>query len=408
MLTGLKMNCSTTVNEIFRDYSSSYLQAYPQTSLLERKVLRSIEICRTEALGGRIEECDCCSHKIILYNSCRNRHCPQCQSMKKEKWILERKNEVLPFTYFHIVFTLPDSLNPVVIRNKKVIYNLMFRVCKETLLSVSSDEKYFGADIGFFSILHTWGQKLNLHPHLHCVVPGGGYSDKRKKWIYAPDNYFVPVEVLKKRFRSLFLQGLKKLYREKQLYLQGTQFYSGKKFQAMIDSLFTTNWVVYLKESFQGKESVIEYLARYTHRIAISNHRIVESKSGVVKFKYRDYADDNREKTMELPAESFMHRFLMHVLPHRFVRIRYFGLLAHRNKKRAIQACLEFYNMRKQKKDIPLTWREMYAKVTGKNLSTCPECRKGKLVIKEIIEPVRYRAPPEIANTRNYLSTQMQ
>lgn len=175
------MNCSTTVNEIFRAYSNSYLQTYPKASLQERKVLRSIEICRTEALGGRIEECDYCGYKIILYNSCRNRHCPQCQSMKKEKWILERKNEVLPFTYFHIVFTLPDTLNPIVIRNKKIIYNLMFRICKETLLSVSIDEKYFGADIGFFSILHTWGQKLNLHPHLHCVVPGGGYSKKKKE-----------------------------------------------------------------------------------------------------------------------------------------------------------------------------------------------------------------------------------
>lgn len=402
------MNCSTTVNEIFRAYSNSYLQTYPKASLQERKVLRSIEICRTEALGGRIEECDYCGHKIILYNSCRNRHCPQCQSMKKEKWILERKNEVLPFTYFHIVFTLPDTLNPIVIRNKKIIYNLMFRICKETLLSVSIDEKYFGADIGFFSILHTWGQKLNLHPHLHCVVPGGGYSKKKKKWVFAPDNYFVPVEVLKKRFRSLFLQGLKELRREEKLYLQGTPFADSGKFQGMIDSLFSTNWVVYLKESFQGRESVIEYLARYTHRIAISNNRIIGLKDGIVKFKYRDYSDGNREKIMELPALSFVNKFLKHVLPHRFVRIRYFGLLSHRNKKRAINECLKFYNIRKQKKDIPLTWREMYSKVTGKNISSCPGCRKGKLVVKEILEPVRYRAPPEISGTCNYSSTSAQ
>lgn len=408
MLTGSKMNCSTTVNEIFRAYSNSYLQTYPKASLQERKVLRSIEICRTEALGGRIEECDYCGHKIILYNSCRNRHCPQCQSMKKEKWILERKNEVLPFTYFHIVFTLPDTLNPIVIRNKKIIYNLMFRICKETLLSVSIDEKYFGADIGFFSILHTWGQKLNLHPHLHCVVPGGGYSKKKKKWVFAPDNYFVPVEVLKKRFRSLFLQGLKELRREEKLYLQGTPFADSGKFQGMIDSLFSTNWVVYLKESFQGRESVIEYLARYTHRIAISNNRIIGLKDGIVKFKYRDYSDGNREKIMELPALSFVNKFLKHVLPHRFVRIRYFGLLSHRNKKRAINECLKFYNIRKQKKDIPLTWREMYSKVTGKNISSCPGCRKGKLVVKEILEPVRYRAPPEISGTCNYSSTSAQ
>ena len=266
MLRDLKMSRAATINDIFREHSGTYIKKHPQTSLHKRKVISSIQNCRTEVLGGRVEECDSCGHSVVLYNSCRNRHCPQCQSMKKEKWIIERKNEVLPFTYFHIVFTLPDSLNPIVVRNKRAVYNLMFDVCRETLLSVSADEKYFGADIGFFSILHTWGQKLNLHPHLHCVVPGGGYSEKKQKWIYAPNNYFVPVEVLKRRYRSLFLQGLKKLYREKNLYFHGTEYTDDEKFQKMIDSLFAAQWVVYLKESFQGRESVIEYLARYTHR----------------------------------------------------------------------------------------------------------------------------------------------
>jgi len=315
--------------------------------------------------------------------------------MKKEKWILERKNEVLPFTYFHIVFTIPDTLNSLVIRNKRTIYNLMFDVCRRTLLSVSGDEKYFGADIGFFSILHTWGQKLNLHPHLHCVVPGGGYSEKKQKWIRAPNNYFVPVQVLKLRFRSLFLQRLKELYRENELYLQGTQFTDAKEFQGMIEALFSADWVVYLKESFQGKESVIEYLARYTHRIAISNHRIVDVKDNIVRFRYRDYKDENREKIMELPAESFIHRFMMHVVPRRFVRIRYFGLLSHRNKKKAIEACREFYEIVKNNEMIPRSWCEIYLKVTGKNISCCPACKTGRLVLKEVLEPVRYRSPPE-------------
>ncbi len=389
------MPCTATVNEIFRRHGQSYLLNHPQISLHERKVMRSIQICRTEALGGRVEECEHCGHKVVLYNSCRNRHCPQCQSMKKERWILERKNEVLPFTYFHIVFTLPDSLNPIAIRNKKAIYTLMFDVCRRTLLSVSSDEKYFGADIGFFSILHTWGQKLNHHPHLHCVVPGGGYSIKKQKWIHAPNNYFVPVQVLKMRFRSLFLQELKELYKDEKLFLQNTQFIRKNNFQTMIDSLFAADWVVYLKESFQGKESVIEYLARYTHSIAISNHRIVDAKDGMVKFRYRDYADGNREKIMELAGESFINRFMMHVVPKRFVRIRYFGLLSHRNKKKAIEACRDFHGIEKKHETVPHTWCEIYLRVTGRNLSCCPVCKTGKLAVKEILEPVRYRAPPE-------------
>jgi len=394
MRRDLRMSPSTTINDIFRECGGSYLKKHPEVSLHKRKVISSIQNCRTETLGGREEECNCCGHRVVFYNSCRNRHCPQCQSMKKEKWILERKSEVLPFTYFHIVFTLPDSLNPIVLRNKRAVYNLMFDVCRETLLSVSSDEKYFGADIGFFSILHTWGQKLNLHPHLHCVVPGGGYSEKKQKWIYAPNNYFVPVEVLKRRYRSLFLQGLKAIYRDEKLYLQGTEFTDAEKFQGLIDSLFAAEWVVYLKESFQGRESVIEYLAKYTHRIAISNHRIVEFKEGNVKFSYRDYADENRKKIMEISAESFISRFMMHVVPRRFVRIRYYGILSHRNKKRAVEACREFFEIVKKNEKIPDTWIEIYLCVTGKNISCCPVCKKGVMRVKEIISPLRYRAPP--------------
>ena len=383
-----------TVNDIVRFHGDAYLRAHPRTPLHERKVLRSLAVCRTEHLGGRITTCAACGHKVILYNSCRNRHCPQCQAMKKEKWILERKNEVLPFTYFHIVFTLPDTLIPIALRNKRAIYKLLFDSCRETLLSVSADEKYFGAAIGFFAILHTWGQKMNLHPHLHCVVPGGGYSPAKEMWIHAPHNYFVPVKVLKMRFRSLLLTGLKNLYREKKLYLTGTPYDNPAVFQSMVDTLFAAEWVVYLKESFQGKESVIHYLARYTHRIAISNHRIRAVTGDTVAFTYRDYKDENREKVMELPATAFLHRFLLHTVPRRFVRIRYYGILSHRNKKKAILACREFHGFDDIIVPAPASWQEVYAHVTGKDVSCCPVCKSGRLVVTEFLDPIRYRAPP--------------
>lgn len=383
-----------TVNDVVRLHGDAYLRAYPRTPLQERKVLRSLAICRTEHLGGRIETCINCGHRVILYNSCRNRHCPQCQAMKKEKWILERKSEVLPFTYFHIVFTLPDTLIPLVPRNKRTIYNLLFGSCRKTLLSVSADEKYFGAAIGFFAILHTWGQKMNLHPHLHCVLPGGGYSASKQTWIHAPRNYFVPVKVLKMRFRSLFLTGLKNLYHDEKLHLTGTPYENPAVFQSMVDALFAAEWVVYLKESFQGKESVIHYLARYTHRIAISNYRVRSVSDDTVSFTYRDYKDSNREKIMELPATSFLHRFLLHTVPMKFVRIRYYGMLSHRNKKKAILACREFYGITAITVPVPASWQEVYAHVTGKNISCCPVCKSGRLVVTEVLEPLRYRAPP--------------
>jgi len=388
------MSSSITVNDIFRRYGPTYRQLHPNLSIPERKAMRAIEICRTEVLGGRVEECDCCGHKVILYNSCRNRHCPQCQFMKKEQWILDRKNEVLPFTYFHVVFTLPDELNQIVIKNRRLIYNLMFEKCREARLSVSIDKTYFGARIGFFVILHTWGQKLNQHNHLHCVVPGGGYSETKKKWIQAPDNFLVPVQVLKMRFRSLFLKELKNMYSKNLLYLHGTKFANRITFQRLIDNLFKKEWVVYLKESFRNRESVIEYLARYTHRIAISNHRIISLNNDIVTFKYRDYKDDNKEKFMDLDAFSFIQRFMMHIVPKRFVRIRYFGLLAHRNKKKAIEACREFYHIAEKTETANLKWHEMYMKVTGKKVSSCPACKNGTLMLKEYIPANCYRPPP--------------
>lgn len=384
-----------TVNQIFMQNGAAYREKHPQMSYFEKKVMRSIEICRTEELGGRVEVCDRCGHTINLYNSCRNRHCPQCQNIKKEKWILDRKKEVLPFTYFHIVFTLPDALNQIVFKNKRLVFNLMFHACSETLLSVSADEKYFGVNIGFFAILHTWGQKLNLHPHLHCVVPGGGYSHSKAQWINAANGFLLPVQVLKMRFRGLFLKGIKSMRAAGVLCLAGTQYENPIVFQKLIDSLFSTDWVVYLKESFQTSESVIEYLARYTHKIAISNQRIISADNGTVSFIYRDYKDKNKEKITSMDVYSFMRRFMLHVVPYRFVRIRYYGILSHRNKRKAISECRDFYNIEKQSDLRSPDWRDVFLIKTGRDCSICPVCKTGRLIMKELIPILRYRAPPD-------------
>ena len=367
----------TTLNSIFSEYGSAYIKEH-NPDFYSQKVIRAISDCRTEALGGHIQKCDSCGHEIILYNSCRNRHCPQCQFIKKEQWVEKKKSDVLPFQYFHTVFTIPEELNPIVVRNKELVYKLMFDATKETLLTIAEDDKYFGAKIGFFSILHTWGQKLNLHPHIHTVVPGGGFIESKKKWISAPANYLVPVKVVMPRFRSIFLTKLKQLRNEKKLNLKNTDFDSVKGFQGLINKLFEKDWVVYIKESFKNSDSVIEYLSKYTHRIAISNYRIVSCADGIVSFKYRDYVDDNKEKVMKLPVLKFIKRFITHIVPKRFVRIRYYGLLSNSTAKNRINDCREYYNLEK-KKYQKNTWHELYALISGNDPNLCSCCSNGNL-----------------------------
>jgi len=371
-----------TINDIFREFGKEYIKNRKLT-VRAHKVIHDIQVCRTKALGGRTDRCDNCGHITIYYNSCRNRHCPQCQFMKKEEWILAKERDVFPFQYFHAVFTLPDILNPFIIRNKKILYNLLFQTVKKTLLSVSREEKYFGAKIGFFSILHTWGQKLNLHPHIHCVIPGGGYSEKKKNWIRCSKDYLLPIKVLKRRFRSLFLTSLKKMYEE--LYLSGTIYEKRCNFQKLINKLFSCEWVCYIKESFKSNKSVIRYLAKYTHRIAISNHRIIAVRDRTVTFAYKDYADNNKKKELTIDVLKFMNRFLLHVVPYRFVRIRYYGLLAHRNKKKELESCREYYSV---EPDTPsskknMSWQDIYLEITGIDISVCPVCKKGQMILVE-------------------------
>jgi len=386
---------SKTVNGIVARYRDDYRKKYKVTDH-EEKVLRHIAMCRTEALGAREQTCDKCGYKLTLYNSCRDRNCPQCQSMKKEKWILDKKTEVLPFRYFHVVFTLPDKLNPIVVRNKRIVYDLLFEKVKETLLSVATEKKYFGARIGFFAILHTWGQRLNLHPHLHCVVPGGGFDQRQKKWKKSSSGYLLPEEVLKKRFRSLFLVALKEKYKNSELFVTGSKFENPDAFQSLIDELFKTEWVVYLKESFNDESSVIEYLGRYTHRIAISNYRIIKLKNDEVYFTYKDYKENNKRKVMKLHAVDFIRRFCLHIVPRRYVRIRYFGLLAHRNKKRTLSDCREFYEVKIPYEKKEYSWAYILLRVTGIDPFKCPKCKVGRL-IEENPRSVQFRAPPPVA-----------
>lgn len=397
-VTGLRMS-KPTINDIFRENGDQYRKQYPKTPLPQLKVMRSIEICRTDEIGSRIERCDNCHHTVILNNSCRNRHCPQCQNTKKEEWIAQRKQEVLPVTYFHIVFTVPDILNEIIWKNKKYMFDLMFKVSKETLLSIAAEEKYFGADIGFFSILHTWGQKLNKHPHLHCVFPGGGFRKKDGTWRHVPNNYFAPFNVIKARYKMLFLEKLKELNRSGDLYLAGTRYEASGSIQKLIDTLYAKEWVVYLKESFNNSATVIEYLARYTHKIAISNYRIVSADTDSVVFSYRDYKDENKQKTVRMATFEFMRNFLHHTVPYRYVRIRYFGIFSHRNRRASLALCRTLYGMLEG--NNVTDWRDILKRKTGIDYSLCPECGKGRLSVEKII-PGRYRDPPDVLCCQDY------
>jgi hypothetical protein len=305
------------------------------------KVLRAIARCRTAALGGHLDECTRCGHRAISYNSCRNRHCPKCQTSARERWIAARRRELLPTRYVHVVFTLPRELAPLVLQNRKVVYDLLFRTTAETLLEVARDPKHLGAEIGFFSVLHTWNQKLGLHPHVHCVVPAGGLSPDRKRWIKPRYAFFLPVKVLSRVFRGKFVAALQRAFSEERLRFQGslTPLAQPKTFAAWLRPLFRKDWVVYSKRPFGGPEYVLQYLGRYTHRVAISNHRLISFADGKVTFRWRDSAHHDEQKLLTLSLDEFLRRFLLHVLPKGFVRIRNFGFLANRRRATLLPLC---------------------------------------------------------------------
>ena len=360
--------------------------------------MRAIEGCRTAALGGHTDQCDHCGHLQISYNSCRNRHCPKCQTLQKEKWIEARQQDLLPIAYFHVVFTLPAELNPLVSRNQKVLYDLLFRSASETLSELAQDPKHLGAKVGMIGILHTWGQNLMDHPHLHCIVTGGGLSSDGRHWRSSRKRFFLPVRVLSALFRGKFLALLKEACQKGHLVFPGIlrHLQDPATFETFKGALYHKKWVVYCKPPFDGPNGVLQYLGRYTHRIAISNNRIRTLQDGKVSFLWRDYADQNRLKTMTLQAEEFIRRFLLHVLPARYVRIRHFGLLANRNRKDQIALC------RKILGDDPTvtkenngkeTWQEQLLRICGIDVTTCPVCQKGRMCRIEILHPYRCNSP---------------
>jgi hypothetical protein len=302
-----------------------------QLSYQQLNVLHAIRRCRTAALGGHVDNCPRCGHTAISYNSCRNRHCPKCQAQARQRWLAAREQELLGVPYFHVVFTLPHALIPLCQRNPKILYDLLFQTSAATMLEVAADPKHLGAKIGFLSILHTWGQNLLAHPHVHCVIPAGGFSADYTGWVHPKYPFFLPVKVLSRMFRGKFVEGLKRAYRKKKLQFAraNAALEQPKNFLSFLRTLFHDDWVVYAKPAFGGAEQVLKYLGRYTHRVAISNHRLLAFDGERVTFRWKDYARGNKQRKMILSATEFLRRFVQHVLPRGFVRIRQFGFLAN-------------------------------------------------------------------------------
>ena len=359
------------------------------------KVLRAIERCRTAALGGHLDECTRCGHRAISYNSCRNRHCPKCQTAARDRWIAARQKELLPTRYLHVVFTLPGRLSPLVLQNKKIIYDLLFRTSAETLLEVARNPEHLGAEIGFFSVLHTWSQKLTAHPHVHCVVPAGGLSPDHTRWIRSRDNYFLPKEVLAELFRGKFVDALKDAFQNGQLRFHGDLKLLAQPeiFAAWLRPLHRQDWVVYLKRPFGGPAYVVQYLGRYTHRVAISNHRLVSFKDGQVTFRWRDSAHHNEQKLMTLSVDEFLRRFLLHILPKGFVRIRNFGFLANRRRSTLLPLCFQLLGTTPQ----PPAEEHSSSTEDAAELYRCPHCGGPMKVIERLTAAeIQLRSPPEV------------
>jgi hypothetical protein len=336
------------VADILRRYGAAYRAEHESSlSTAQRRVMRAITACRTAALGGHVEACDSCEHQRIAYNSCRNRHCPKCQSLARAQWIEQRQAELLDCQYFHVVFTLPEEIAAIAYQNKSVVYNLLFAATAETLRTIAADPKHLGAEIGFFAVLHTWGQNLIHHPHLHCVVPGGGLSADGRRWIACRQGFFLPVRVLSRFFRRRFLELLEQAFDGGELQFFSTlqELRERNAFRRYLDPLREKEWVVYAKAPFAGPAQVLDYVGRYTHRVAISNNRLLDIDDGNVTFRWKDYRDDNAQKTMTLQAAEFIRRFLLHALPQGLQRIRYYGLMGNRHREEKLEQCRKLLEM---------------------------------------------------------------
>lgn len=391
------------VADIFRTFGPAY-RAQHILSIEQARAMRAIEICRTAELGGHLDQCDHCGAQRIAYNSCRNRHCPKCQRLDKEQWLEARQAELLPIPYFHIVFTLPQELRALALRHPAIVYGVLFKAAAQTLQEVARDPQHLGADIGCVALLHTWTQMLTYHPHLHCIVTGGGLAPGGQQWIPTRSDFFLPIRVVARLFRGKFLAFLQQAYKEGHLPL--TQSRAGETdeptFQQQLAPLYQKDWIVYCKPPFGSPQQTLAYLARYTHRVALSNDRILRIENEQVLFRYRDRKDHDRLKTLALPAFEFIRRFLRHVLPNRFVRIRYYGLLSHRGraiKLKLARALLEGKNAEEGTVVDPaieesVPWQERLKRLTGIDVQTCAQCRKGTMVTQQILWPQSQRDPP--------------
>jgi hypothetical protein len=371
------------VADVFRQHGEAFLKRWGHTvSPQQRKALRDIGACRTAALGGHIEQCDHCSHRVIAYNSCRNRHCPKCQSSARDHWLAERAKELLPVPYCHVVFTVPQALAPLALQNQRLFYGLLFRAISQTLLETAADPRLLGVQIGFLAVLHTWSQNLLLHPHVHCVVPAGGIAPDGVEWIRCRRKFFLPVRVLSRLFRGKLLAFLRDTYARGKLQLRGqlAALTNPARFRAWLWTLKKSDWVVYAKRPFGGPEHVLKYLARYTHRVAISNGRLLRLEDGRVSFCWRDSKDNNRPKTMALDAVEFIRRFLLHILPPGFVKIRHFGFLANRNRSVQLDLCRKLLAAT-EPAEPPAGLLTVQQKRAAER--RCPTCQIGTLRIVE-------------------------
>jgi hypothetical protein len=375
------------VADVFRRYGAAYREQHGASmSIAQRRVMTAIEQCRTAALGGHLERCDQCGYERNAFNSCRDRHCPKCQCLARAQWIEDRQSELLEAPYFHVVFTIPEEIAAIAFQNKRAVYGILFRTTAETLITIAADPKHLGAQIGFFAVLHTWGQNLLFHPHLHCVVPGGGPSPDGQRWVSCRPGFFLPVRVLSRLFRRLFLESMQKTFDAGKLQFFGAleDLRERSAFARHLDRAKDSEWVVYAKRPFAGPQQVLDYVGRYTHRVAISNNRLLDIENDRVRFHWKDYRHGDKVKTMTLSADEFIRRFLLHVLPNRFQRIRYYGFLGNRYRQEKLDQCRRLLGMHLSDSDTlsppGQDYRDRYKDLTGCSLRQCPQCQRGRMM----------------------------
>jgi hypothetical protein len=389
------MAAAIEVADIFRRHGEAYRQAHgAHMGRVERRIMSAITACRTAALGGHVEQCTDCKHTRIAYNSCRNRHCPKCQNLARAEWLAARQAELLPVPYFHIVFTLPAPLAAIAFHNKAVVYSILMRSAAAALRTLAADPKHLGADIGVIAVLHTWGQNLQHHPHVHTIVPGGGVSADGSRWIAGRSNFFLPVKMLSARFRRLFLKELNKAYQDGRLkfFADLAALADAAVFARHLARLRGCKWVVFAKPPFGGPERVLAYLSRYTHRVAIANSRLLALEHGKVSFRWKDYRAGGAAKVMTLAADEFIRRFLLHALPDGFMRIRHYGLFANGQRTANLALARSLLAAAPPPAPPPHNARELLRALTGHDLAICPCC--GGPMVQIAILPRSHAPPP--------------